>query len=366
MYSTTLHPSPVKDGRRILGEKTANACLSPAHHRHDVSPSKRSLLEASSPKKLLPSPLFVGQKRTIDQVDDGQGNNGNAQAQHGESRAETQTVHDVYEEARMHSTTQKDDWPCHQQADATGPDVDQSRESNKQQSQQPQSPTQTTGLAECSAQKSETGPVRPVPEDPETRKLFIQEKASLLRNRIQSAMRHVRDPQFDRRLSELEAHSRKFPRLSLPGTVAPSHQKEAVTPRRQDEEAIPSTTPRPFQSALEFKSSAESSSIPLGLSSPPLSTGNDGSQDHMKTPTQRSHRRTGTAGSPMQLSSPPATISRTGRDRMVGEVDEQDVGEGNLPEKQAVTPTQRGDAVDGLLKLMNTGDKRENANAWTG
>ncbi|GKZ34742.1 hypothetical protein AbraIFM66950_005098, partial [Aspergillus brasiliensis] len=66
------HPSPVKDGRRVLGEKHANACLSPAHHRHaSVSPLKqRPLFEtSSSPKKLLPSPLFAGQKRSIDQVD---------------------------------------------------------------------------------------------------------------------------------------------------------------------------------------------------------------------------------------------------------------------------------------------------------
>lgn len=110
MYPTTLHPSPVKDGRRVLGEKTANACLSPAHHRPDVSPSKRSLLEAPSPKKLLPSPLFAGQKRTIDQVNDDQVNNDNLQAQHGESRAETQAVHGVHDEALTHSTAHKNDW----------------------------------------------------------------------------------------------------------------------------------------------------------------------------------------------------------------------------------------------------------------
>lgn len=34
-------------------------------------------------------------------------------------------------------------------------------------------------------------------------------------------MRRVRDPQFDRRLSELEEHSRKCPRLSAPATKPP-------------------------------------------------------------------------------------------------------------------------------------------------
>ncbi|OGM41400.1 hypothetical protein ABOM_010035 [Aspergillus bombycis] len=361
MYPTTLHPSPVKDGRRVLGEKTANACLSPAHHRPDASPSKRPLLEPPSPKKLLPSPLFAGQKRTIDQVDD-QANNVNVQAQYGESRAETQTVHGVHNEALTHSTAHKDDRPDQQQTDATELDGAPSRESDKQQS-----PTHATPLAQSSRQEREAGSTRAVPEDPETRKLFIQQKASLLRNRIQNAMRHVKDPQFDRRLSELEAHSRKFPRLSLLETLTPGHQREAVTPRRQDEDIMPSSiTPRALQPAVEFKLRTEPSLIPLGLSSPPLSTENDSSQDPMKTPTQ-THRRTDTAGSLMQLSSPPATVSRTGRGRMMGEVDEQeDDIEESQPEKQAVTPSQRGDAVDGLLKLMNTADKREAANTWTG
>ncbi|KNG86489.1 hypothetical protein ANOM_005124 [Aspergillus nomiae NRRL 13137] len=361
MYPTTLHPSPVKDGRRVLGEKTANACLSPAHHRPDASPSKRSLLEPPSPKKLLPSPLFAGQKRTIDQVDD-QANNGNVQAQNNESRAETQEVHDVQNEALTHSTAHNDDRSDQQQTDATELHVAPSRESDKQQS-----PADATPLARSPRQEREAGSTRIVPEDPETRRLFIQQKANLLRNRIQNAMHHVKDPQFDRRLSELEAHSRKFPRLSLPETLTPSHQKEAVTPHRQDEDIImpSSITPRALQPAVEFKPRTEPSSIPLGLSSPPLSTENDSSQDPMKTPTQ-THCRTDTAGSLMQLSSPPATVSRTGRNRIMGEVDEQDDIEGNQSENQAVTPSQRGDAVDGLLKLMNTADRREAANAWTG
>lgn len=76
--------SPVKDGRQVLGEKPANACLlSPARNNRSVgatgtvtSPVKRSLFTSSenfspSPtKKLLPSPSFAGQKRTIDQVEE--------------------------------------------------------------------------------------------------------------------------------------------------------------------------------------------------------------------------------------------------------------------------------------------------------
>lgn len=75
MQSTTIQFSPVKEGRRILGEKDANACLSPAHHgKQSLSvtntPAKRTLFTTVSPKKLLPSPIFAGQKRTRDQVDE--------------------------------------------------------------------------------------------------------------------------------------------------------------------------------------------------------------------------------------------------------------------------------------------------------
>ncbi|KAE8152722.1 hypothetical protein BDV25DRAFT_127812 [Aspergillus avenaceus] len=349
MQSTTLLSSPVKDGRRVLGEKPANACLSPAR-RHAASPTKRSLLgPLSSPQKLLPSPSFVGQKRTIDQVND-------QDSLHGESRAETPSLHDVREETPTQLTADNDDRPDQEQTDARDESL-----FDKQQTPQPQeSQIPTTQLPAA-------GLTRNVPEDPETRKQFIQEKAALLRDRIQSAMRHVRDPQFDRRLSELEAHSRKFPRLSLPEATAPSPQ-DAVTPRQQqDSPSSAATTPRALQPPIELKPSSESTSTPHGLSSPPLSTGNSGLQDPMRTPTQRSRRRADSTDSPVQLSSPPATVSRTGRDRLVGTSDETEEDcEGTPTEKQAVTPSQRGDAVDGLLKLMNTGDKRESSNTWTG
>jgi hypothetical protein len=72
MNSTSVQFSPVKDGRRILGEKDTNACLSPAHTKTSFpvigTPVKRSI--ATSPKKLLPSPVFAGHKRTRDQVDE--------------------------------------------------------------------------------------------------------------------------------------------------------------------------------------------------------------------------------------------------------------------------------------------------------
>jgi len=83
MNSTSVQLSPVKDGRRILGEKDSNACLSPATHAKPSfpvigTPVKRASI-ATSPKKLLPSPIFAGHKRTRDQVDEMEENIGHVQ-----------------------------------------------------------------------------------------------------------------------------------------------------------------------------------------------------------------------------------------------------------------------------------------------
>jgi hypothetical protein len=66
-------------------------------------------------------------------------------------------------------------------------------------------------------------------------------------------------------------------------------------------------------------------------------------------------------GSPMQLSSPPATVVRRERER------ESSMGpRAELGIEDAMTPSQRGDAVDGLLKLMSTTDRNEGSDSWTG
>ncbi|KAH8423793.1 uncharacterized protein LDX57_001551 [Aspergillus melleus] len=361
MNSTTLHASPVKDGRRILGEKTVNACLSP--HRQ-VSPVKHSFLDIPSPKKqLLPSPSFAGQKRSIDQVDHGV----SANKDWLRVRDEAVTVQATGRPSsfspsspREHTTTSD------VQAPATEPRETNQALPESQTHEQPKSTLEPeTSKPSLEESRSTT---RPVPEDPETRKLFIQQKASLLRNRIQSAMRHVRDPQFDRRLSELEAHSRKLPRLSLP--EASSTRSPLVKEDPAASSSSPSSTPRalpPSQALTHPSSETTVPPAPSGLSSPPLSAGNAHAQDDpMKTPTQKTHRRTDTAGSPMQLSSPPASASRGGRAMRTPVAAESSQQEDVVREQRFVTPAQRGDAVDGLLKLMSTGEKRDDPSPWAG
>ena len=171
-------------------------------------------------------------------------------------------------------------------------------------------------------------------------------------------MRHVRDPQFDRRLSELEAHSRKYPRLSRPDLLETPTQRK-FTPHLSNDTATPSAVPpRALQPALELHP---------GLSSPPLSAGAAYLPDPLRTPTQKHRPRQG-AHSPMQLSSPPASASRRRyADRGLNPGQTEESREDG--ERQQSTPSQKGaadgdgdgdgDAVDGLLKLMNTADQHD-------
>lgn len=80
MNPSVLDTSPVKGGRRILGEKSANAGL---NRGADVAPVKRKAVfeTRSSPKKLLPSPEFTSRKRSIAQVEETQTDNGTTAAQ---------------------------------------------------------------------------------------------------------------------------------------------------------------------------------------------------------------------------------------------------------------------------------------------
>jgi hypothetical protein len=101
MQSTSMQFSPVKDGRHILGEKDTNACLSPAHRSKQslsvaTTPVKRTLFMNASPKKLLPSPIFAGQKRTRDQVDETDVNNAHVQQPRGleEESSQSTVKHD--------------------------------------------------------------------------------------------------------------------------------------------------------------------------------------------------------------------------------------------------------------------------------
>ncbi|KAJ5793032.1 uncharacterized protein N7503_009010 [Penicillium pulvis] len=323
MQSTGTQLSPVKDGRRILGEKDTNACLSPAHQNKQSlpvtgTPVKRALFSTVSPKKLLPSPMFAGQKRTRDQVDETE-ENGPVQTRGSPIESSVKNV----------SPKQNQELDMQDTRVATPP----RSERDQNQHMDTQSPTASNQEA------------RTIPDDPDARKIFIQEKAALLRNTLQTAMRNVTDHQIDRRVSDLEEHSRKCPRVSMSIlSSSPLPQLSfcnTTTPKF--------TTPR-IGSMPDMSSTPCHQTPDLPRRRSPLANA-----ERVKA-SQRTPPRT--LGSPMQLSSPPATVIRHNRTR--------DVEESRDANREGLSPSQRGDAVDGLLKLMSTADQRSSADAWSG
>lgn len=157
-------------------------------------------------------------------------------------------------------------------------------------------------------------------------------------------MRNVSNHQIDRRVSELEEHSRKYPRISLPAFSSPLptvSYRSITTPRF----ATPRIGSMPDLSSTPCQQTPE---LPRRRS--PLAHTARG-KDSQTTPPHA-------LGSPMQLSSPPATVVRHSCT--------QDADENSDEARGALTPSQHGAAVDGLLKLMNTAERQDNADAWSG
>lgn len=158
-------------------------------------------------------------------------------------------------------------------------------------------------------------------------------------------MRNVTDHQIDRRVSELEAHSRKCPRLSLSALSSPAlpHGKAA--------------TPSQFRTP-RIGTTADMTSTPSEQTPdlPAMASGSDRAKTARRTPPR-------TVGSPMQLSSPPATVDRHSRSRGASEKAER---EEEAATRVDLSPSQRVDAVDGLLKLMKTADRHDNPHSWSG
>ncbi|KAL2813506.1 hypothetical protein BDW59DRAFT_154796 [Aspergillus cavernicola] len=343
MNQPTLHPSPLKEGRRILSEKSANACLSPAR-----SPVKCAPMDSQSPKKLLPSPSFVAQKRSITQVDgEDSKTHGTLRVQRVDSRLGAAT-------APLGSTAARHILP--DSPDAMN--LDEQTEPQQQHLHQTNLDTNHAQLT-SKATESTTTPPQIIPSDAKTRKLFIQEKATLLRNRLQNAMRHVQNPQFDRRLSELDAHSRKYPRLSGSASSLAQQEREEHLKRKYDGE-----DQEDQEEEEEEEEEEDDDDLTLSTPRPSQQIADEDVQDEEEeetTPTQETHAQLQrTVGdrpaSPTQmLLSSPTYNSNPARDAQSARYDDDRPRERTV---ETSPSSQRGegdgDAVDGLLKLMGT------------
>ncbi|OJD12023.1 hypothetical protein AJ78_07326 [Emergomyces pasteurianus Ep9510] len=432
--------SPIKSERRVLVEKSTNASLTPSRSQSTT----KSSISSISP------PVLAGQKRSIDQVDSAQNRSSSTKSSFSQIRREEEFY--IYEENNTQSSTDVDikqimpssflqtsrsfdqeivpNPTTSQQSDTMSSLLNLSFESESNKSSPNSSLKRPTQAIPTTTTTAPT-PASTVPTDPVERKAFIQQKASLLRTRVQSAMKSIKTPQnqIDRRLSalEMQASSRDRPCLPHPLRFFPhppnnrhtlpqqqhQHQHlqqqetadvdegdEDLTPRAK----IPKLLPAPILHPTAY--SARYAPTNTMLSSPPASATGENYGERMETemdehghghghehaenewtPTQAkgkdyansANNISGTANaninsngngngnasnpppetptSPMQPCSPP----HTGDSPIVIERNAK-----MCSVDQMIAKAKKGEAVDGLLKLMKTTTEYDKLDEWTG
>ncbi|EQL31300.1 hypothetical protein BDFG_06354 [Blastomyces dermatitidis ATCC 26199] len=415
--------SPMKSERRVLVEKSTNASLIPSHS-HTTSKSSISSMSPS---------VLAGQKRSIDQVDSAQNRSSSTKSSFSQARREEEFY--IYEENNTQSSTEADKQiisssflqpapafddnkglknTSSQQSDTMSSLLNLSFESGSNTSSpnaplsSSKSPTQTT-----TAKVAEAAPASIVPTDPAKRKAFIQQKANLLRSRVQAAMKNIKEPkrkEIDRRLSALEeqanSRDRPYPPPPLRPLPRPASKHryagdgdEDLTPRAK----MPRLLPPPILQPTSYSARYAPNTM---LFSPPGSTAGEnfpgkselerqmeiemnryghththarGYMENELTPTQTGGIRDVNSGkatssdnngngngnnypveiptSPMQPCSPP----HTGNSPIVIERNVK-----MCSVDQMIAKAKKGEALDGLLKLMKTTTEFDNLDEWTG
>ncbi|KAK2805278.1 hypothetical protein FQN50_006304 [Emmonsiellopsis sp. PD_5] len=377
-------PSPMKPERRVLGEKSINASLTPRSTPNSSLTSSKLARDMSS----ISPPVLAGQKRSIDQVDSSQNRSGSAKSSFSQTRREDEFY--IYEENNTQSSTDADKQMVPTMfLEAAAHSFDKASEP-KNSSQKSDSMSSLLNLS--SESENNNTPPRPakkptttnsrssstkpsiVPTDPAARKAFIKQKAGLLRNQLRFAMKSFKDPQIDRRLSDLEAHAKSRP--SLPPTSRPRQTYEPKSPLQEDltpKAKVAKLLPAPVLYPTDYSSRYASTNMVTMPSSPPASAtsekqdentemdiDNEATPRQPKTNTSNNNKNTfppETPTSPVQLSSPPHTG------------DSPHMVQRNAAEcavEQMLAKAKKGEAVDGLLKLMKTTKEYDNLDEWSG
>ncbi len=179
-------------------------------------------------------------------------------------------------------------------------------------------------------------------------------------------MRHVRDPQFDRRVSELEEHSRKYPRLSAsasgPGSQLQKHLERKYGVEAEEEEEEEEGEEGDDNEPMLSTPRAPGRDQTLEEQREPTHIGGD--EDGEATPTQNDATRhtdadpdTRAPASPTQMVLSSPTYNSTAQ---TGRFDDDRPMAGDATVATSPSSSQKGegrgdgDAVDGLLKLMGT------------
>ncbi|EFQ98116.1 hypothetical protein MGYG_01154 [Nannizzia gypsea CBS 118893] len=364
--------------RPALLNKTTNALLSPRKHNLEPSMNSEDNISKEVASNNTPSSptQLVGKKRSIDQVDVDQHRPSTATSSFNSQNKREDEFY-IYDES-THSSMDIDkeasflqysshNKACDSQEQEKAAEKGCSQESTSMSSllnlsfesesgnynngnfnnTKRNSPLNSPNPSQNARRHQTASSSSSIPTDPEARKLFIQQKAGLLREKVQTAMKNIKEhSEIDRRVMELEAQSRQP--WNTPSPLS-QHVNEHASPSSSRPEVRSGIAPRARQ--------------PSSTASPSQSN-NQMDVDNDSTPTQQKINNQPQASSPNQ----PATNNQPVQTQGSSNVASLPAGNRNgssTVDKMAVRANQET-AADGLLKLMKTTAEYDALDEWSG
>ncbi|KAM5441306.1 hypothetical protein MferCBS31731_003735 [Microsporum ferrugineum] len=190
--------------------------------------------------------------------------------------------------------------------------------------------------------RQQTSSSSTIPTDPAARKLFIQQKAGLLREKVQTAMKNIKDhSEIDRRLMELEAQSRRS--CNTPSSLG-QQQKPSSSHAETGVDVTPKAKPGP-------------STDPTTQRGDNMGVDNDSTPKQQKVAPQAgaSERSQPADSHPLQQQ----VVSNTGGLVIIDR-------DGSCSVERMMARAKKETAVDGLLKLMKTTAEYDGLDEWSG
>ncbi|KAI1983602.1 hypothetical protein LOZ53_005792 [Ophidiomyces ophidiicola] len=356
--------------RPALLEKPANVILSPSKQSQKSLDTMNKPLKLTAPTistvsaaPIISPAAIAGQKRSIDQVDADHDPIDSVNSSFGQAKQEDEFY--IFEEPSQSSLDidKEASFLRYSALPESGHDHlnQESQESigltsllNLSQASDKYFPTTLCSTSK-QRRKEPVDATSIVPSDPEQRKLFIEQKANLLRIRLQAAVRVMdQKKDFNHRLADYEARDEAQRKQwgntvdqlnSNPNLMA---QGAEVTPQRKAPRLDPSP---PLQDRGRV----------ANIISPPSASNTNGIQNHNATPTQYSTDQNQQTSH--ELLSSIRLLSPGSGDRNDPIVVDRDI---NCSVEQMIAKTKRGEALDGLLKLMETTTEYDALDEWTG
>ncbi|KAH8692701.1 hypothetical protein BGW36DRAFT_362251 [Talaromyces proteolyticus] len=297
MQSSHSETSSLKAGRRVLGEKTTNASLTPSTRRKlelqkstiDAIPFTK-FSELREDCTTSSEPHHAGQKRTIDNVIEDVENDQPRKVPMMTYQSETGKDFQIFDESARSVSPQRENVPT--------TDITTKQVSNGLQSPQKEDiPLQA--LSEESSNGKLAESASSVPTEPAARRIFIQEprltsfkKAALVKKRLQSAMHRVGKNPLDRALSQFEASSRRPFLTTITSSSNSSSFRTGTTSQTSPKQKRVLLPPLPIQPRSRPVRSSARGSIPSPTSDPGDNTSQgEREEDEEETPKAQAETR---------------------------------------------------------------------------